>query len=498
MSDIFLSYASEDRPRVGGLIRALERHGWSVWWDRTIPLGRTFDQVIEEALDAARCVMVVWSQHSVHSDWVKTEAAEGARRHILVPVLLDEVRIPLEFRRMQAARLLDWHDTGPHPEFDKVVQAVTHYLRPSSLTAEETLGAEAATPMRPPPNPASSGDDRPFSPVPPREAAATPSVNAQDQPEVHRHTTSNTRKTTGLSRRPKRRLLLVGGVLLCVLIPMLYVALSGRTPDPQWQPGPALQKPQDSTMTTPRTPTPESGHAQNPGSSQLASPITNSLGMQLVLIPAGTFQMGSTNEADAERPVHTVRISKPFYLGIHEVTQGQWEAVMGNNPSLFKGDANRPVESVSWGEVLKFIDQLNARESGTKYRLPTEAEWEYAARAGSATAYSFGDDSSQLGKYAWFGGNADGTTHPVGKLRPNAWGLYDMHGNVWEWVQDWYGKYTAETVTDPQGPAWGSDRVIRGGSWLHDAGACRSACRFDVAPGYRSDRHGFRLLRTAP
>ena len=121
MSDIFLSYASEDRPRVGGLIRALERHGWSVWWDRTILLGRTFDEVIEEALDAACCVMVVWSQHSVNSDWVKTEAAEGARRHILVPVLLDEVHIPLEFRRIQAARLRDWHDTGPHPEFDQVV-----------------------------------------------------------------------------------------------------------------------------------------------------------------------------------------------------------------------------------------------------------------------------------------------------------------------------------------------------------------------------------------
>ena len=151
MSDIFLSYASEDLPRVGPLIRALERHGWSVWWDRTILPGRTFDQVIEEALDAARCVVVVWSQHSVISDWVKTEAAEGARRRMLVPVLLDEVRIPLEFRRIQAARLLDWHDTGPHPEFDKVVRAV-----------EETLESGAAPAIRPPPNPASPGDDKPF------------------------------------------------------------------------------------------------------------------------------------------------------------------------------------------------------------------------------------------------------------------------------------------------------------------------------------------------
>jgi formylglycine-generating enzyme required for sulfatase activity len=204
--------------------------------------------------------------------------------------------------------------------------------------------------------------------------------------------------------------------------------------------------------------------------------------MQFALIPAGEFQMGSTSGADYERPVHTVRISKPFYLGIHEVTQGHWEAVMGNNPSQFKGDANRPIETVSWEEVQKFIDKLNTREGGTKYRLPTEAEWEYAARAGSTTAYSFGDDSSQLGKYAWFAGNVNNTTHPVRKLQPNAWGLYDMHGNVWEWVQDWYGTYTAEPGTDPQGPTSGSARVIRGGSWNNGAGDCRSAYRLSSPP----------------
>jgi formylglycine-generating enzyme required for sulfatase activity len=220
--------------------------------------------------------------------------------------------------------------------------------------------------------------------------------------------------------------------------------------------------------------------------------------MQFALIPAGEFQMGSISGYDNERPVHTVRISKPFYLGHHEVTQGQWEAVMGNNPSRFKGDANRPVETVSWEEVQKFIEKLNAKEGGTKYRLPTEAEWEYTARAGSTTAYSFGDDSGQLSKYAWFGANAGNTTHPVGQLQPNAWGLYDMYGNVWEWVQDWYGAYAAEPVTDPQGPASGSGRVIRGGSWRDDAGYCRSAYRGSDAPGYRYDHLGFRLLRMAP
>ena len=171
---------------------------------------------------------------------------------------------------------------------------------------------------------------------------------------------------------------------------------------------------------------------------------------------------------------------------------------MGHNPSRFKGDANRPVEMVSWEEVQKFIDELNPREGGAKYRLPTEADWEYAARAGSQTAYSFGDDSRQLGKYGWFRGNADNTTHPVGQLQPNAWGLYDMHGNVWEWVQDWRGQYTAEPVTDPQGPVSGLARVIRGGWWSGEARSCRAAYREAGARDYRNDNLGFRLLRTAP
>jgi hypothetical protein len=240
MSDIFLSYASADRERVRLLVRALERHGWSVWWDRTILPGRTFDQAIEEALGAVRCMIVVWSQHSVNSDWVKTEAAEGARRRILVPVLLDEVRLPLEFRRIQTARLLDWHETGAHPEFDKVVQAVSHFLRPPSLTAEETLASEAATPIRSPPNPAAPGEDRPCGAAPRREEAATPSVSATDQPAGYRPTTSNTPVITERSRRHKHWRLWVGGVLLGVLVTATYLALSGRTPSSPPQLGPTL------------------------------------------------------------------------------------------------------------------------------------------------------------------------------------------------------------------------------------------------------------------
>jgi formylglycine-generating enzyme required for sulfatase activity len=161
--------------------------------------------------------------------------------------------------------------------------------------------------------------------------------------------------------------------------------------------------------------------------------------MEFVLIAAGALQMGS-NDREAfndEKPVHTVRLTQPFYLGKYEVTQSQWQTVMGNNPShftpsQFPGDPNRPVENVSWDDVQEFIRRLNAREGGVTYRLPTEAEWEYAARAGTTTRWSFGDEESQLSRYAWHGENADGQTHPVGQLRPNPWGLYDMHGNVWE------------------------------------------------------------------
>jgi formylglycine-generating enzyme required for sulfatase activity len=206
--------------------------------------------------------------------------------------------------------------------------------------------------------------------------------------------------------------------------------------------------------------------------------------------------MGSDTGANDEKPVHEVRISRPFYLGKYEVTQDQWQAVMGTNPSNFKGEANLPVEWVSWDDVQEFIRKLNAKEGGTKYRLPTEAEWEYAARSGSTTTYSFGNDARQLGEYAWYSTNSGRKTHTVGQKKPNAWGLHDMHGNVWEWVQDWYGPYVADAVTDPLGPASGSSRRLRGGGWGIGAGGCQSAERNRAMPGHRGGSLGFRLLRT--
>jgi formylglycine-generating enzyme required for sulfatase activity len=225
---------------------------------------------------------------------------------------------------------------------------------------------------------------------------------------------------------------------------------------------------------------------------------SNSIEMEFVLIPAGSFTMGADKNFEAasndETPQHLVSISKPFYLGKYEVTQAQWAAVMENNPSTFKGRSN-PVEEVSWDDIQTFIKRLNQKEGHKRYRLPTEAEWEYAARAGTTSAYSFGDDEDSVGRYAWYVGNSGDKTHPVGQKQPNPWGLHDMHGNVWEWVQDWYGDqyYSDSPGTDPKGPSTGNVRVVRGGSWGGSAGRCRSANRFSVTPVFQDYVLGFRL-----
>ena len=238
--------------------------------------------------------------------------------------------------------------------------------------------------------------------------------------------------------------------------------------------------------------------------------ITNSLGMKLNLIPPGEFTMGSPESEEnrgADETQHQVMITKPFYLSVHEVTQAQYERVMGDNPSRSK-DAAKPVEHVAWRDAVEFCRRLSAREV-RRYCLPTEAEWEYACRAGTTTTYSFGDARSRLGEYAWYNGNrtnpntllANDTPHPVGELKPNAWGLFDMHGNVKEWCQDRYGDYEGLGVVsrDPTGPASGDDgRVLRGGSFGSPPVVVRAAHRYSLPPDFRHLLIGFRLATTIP
>ena len=408
MSDIFISYAKEDRGKAKDIAEALKQQGFSVWWDRSIPPGETFDTVIEDALDAANCVIVLWSKTSVSSDWVKIEASEGKQRGILIPVLIErDVRIPLVFRRIQAADLRDWEGKLPHPGFDNLLKVVAGIL------------------------------GRPVQP-------------SQKTNEVR-------------DREPEK------------------VQISIEEPEKIAKQG-------------------------------------NSIGMKFTLIPADEFYMGS-GEYDVGNPVHKVKINNPFYLGTYPVTQREWKVVMDDNPSHFKGD-DLPVERVSWEDVQEFIKKLNEEEGIDKYRLPSEAEWEYAARAGTTTRYSFDNSESKLGDYGWYAENSGsrspkkgdyfgydkddmfenrwkGKTHSVGQKKPNPWGLYDMHGNVWEWVQDgWHDSYDG-APTD--GSAWesgdGADRVFRGGGWNDEARFCRSDLRNYGALRARGYVLGFRLLQ---
>jgi formylglycine-generating enzyme required for sulfatase activity len=271
--------------------------------------------------------------------------------------------------------------------------------------------------------------------------------------------------------------------------------------------------------------------------------ITNTIGMTLALIPAGEFTMGSpdddTDAGSAERPEHGVRITRPFYLGIHEVKQAEYVAVMGHNPSFFAAGAGgeadlagqstdqSPVESVSWFDAVEFCNNLSKKEglrpfyevdgqtvrvpdwSRSGYRLPTEAEWEHACRANSQTPYSFGTSSTAPGESAWYGENSDGRTHPAGQKKPNAFGLFDMHGNVWEWGWDEYGDryYDDSPVDDPRGPTGVTPprRVIRGGGgvivsepWISTLRNARSASRIRCRPEARANYLGFRVARNQP
>lgn len=205
---------------------------------------------------------------------------------------------------------------------------------------------------------------------------------------------------------------------------------------------------------------------------------TNSVGMEFVRIPAGTFQMGSEDGNTKEQPAHNVTIEYDYYLGKYEVTTEQWINIMGENPSHYVGD-NLPVDSVSWIDAQKFVRELNEKEGTDKYRLPSEAEWEYACRAGTTTKYSFGDNDWELEEYAWYLSNSESTPHPVGKLKPNAWGLYDMLGNVNELVQDeWHDSFV---LSPRDGSAWedgtSSFRIMRGGNLYRNYKSCQSASR---------------------
>jgi len=265
-------------------------------------------------------------------------------------------------------------------------------------------------------------------------------------------------------------------------------------------------------------------HLEGPGKGEPGEGYTSSFGMKFVRVPAGTFWMGSPESEqwrDSDEARHQVTITKPYYLQTTEVTQGQWAKVMGTNPRGFgNGGDELPVEMVSWLDAVGFCNALSEKEGlrpayrvigesvtwdreADGYRLPTEAEWEYACRAGTQTAFYTGEITYKkcradpaLDRAGWFCWNSPWNTHPVGRKEANAWGLHDMHGNVWEWCWDRYDAYPSGVATDPVGPSSGSYRVYRGGSWSYHARSCRSANRSRNSPGIRGSNLGFRLCRS--
>ena len=231
------------------------------------------------------------------------------------------------------------------------------------------------------------------------------------------------------------------------------------------------------------------------GSNTISIPVKNGISIEMVKVEAGTFMMGATSEMkdpyDDEKPVHQVTLTNDYYMGKYEVTQALWQAVMGSNPSNFKGD-NLPVETVNWNDCQEFISKLNSL-TGRKFRLPTEAEWEYAARGGKKSRGYQYSGSRKISDVAWYEGNSRSKTHPVGRKQANELGIYDMSGNVWEWCSDWYGSYSSSSQTNPMGSDSGAKRVRRGGSWCYIARICRSSYRYGDAPDCRGLYLGLRL-----
>ena len=264
--------------------------------------------------------------------------------------------------------------------------------------------------------------------------------------------------------------------------------------DPQEKEEPAVEK--VTSVSNEKDITKEPTKKESSGKEEITD-LGKDVKLEMILIPAGKFVMGSPESEKGRskgETQHEVTFTKAFYMGKYEVTQEQWESVMGNNPSIKTKGARLPVTGVTWFDCQEFVKKLNGKTNGG-YRLPTEAEWEYACRAGTTTKYSVGDKITP--KDANYRDSKIGEPVAVGSYKPNAFGLYDMHGNVWEWCEDWYADYQAGAVTDPKGPATGERRVLRGGSFNFYVWNTRSSFRFNLSPTSRYLFYGFRLARTA-
>lgn len=461
--DIFISYANQDRVKAKALADAFQQQGWTVWWDRKIPPGKSFHQVIEEVIAASRCVVVLWSQHSILSEWVLNEADDGRQRGILVPVLLEALKPPLGFRHMHAANLADWQAGVAHAEFDELLESLRQKIGASSAAP----GISSATP-------------------PPRKLqSVNPVVSERKQKQW-----------------PIKTIIVTSGLVigLYVIKPdRLHINL-GDEPVDDAKPAQAVNPIVPQVVATPEKPA-----LPAPGSVFRDTLKDGSKGPEMVVIPAGKFKMGDIQGTGdkSEKPVHEVTIQHAFAVGKYDVTFAEYDAFAQATKRKKTDDkgwgrGSRPVINVSWKDAVDYAEWLS-EQTGKSYRLPSEAEWEYVARAGTETDYWWG---KAIGKNQanckGCGSRWDGKqTAPAGSFQSNLYGVYDTVGNVYEWVEDcWNDNYSGAPV---DGAAWTSAKcdghVVRGGSWNNYPHNLRSANRYGLDSDEAYNYLGFRLAR---
>ena len=439
--EYFFCYSRENSEFVLKLANELRTAGVNLWLDQLdIKGGDHWDSAVERALEKCGGMILVISPESVTSRNVLDEVSYGLEeKKRIIPILYKPCKIPYRWRRLHQIEFKD--------DYDGVLRQL---LTTMGFALPSKPSEQAAQPAQ------SEKRDQ--------KKAVVESEPLKNKPAE--------RKSELQKPSVPKRVAWFGIIIALIVVVAVVAILSFKDKPTKFEPN------------VPHT-------------------FTNGIGMEFVLIPAGSFTMGSSpgTGRSRERPSRIVNISNSFYLQTTEVTQRQWKKVMGNNPSKFKGCDDCPVEEVSWNDTQDFINKLNEIEAGEAYRLPTEAEWEYAVRAGTQSLFSFGYDEEKLTEYGWFDSNSKHRTHPAGTKKPNPWGLYDMHGNLWEWVEDdWHADYEGAPV---DGRAWvdeprGNRRVVRGGCWVTDAHFCRSASRSSASPGDGGPHRGFRLSRSVP
>ena len=479
MSDIFTSYAREDRSSAERLAKALEDQGWSVWWDPKLRAEDYFDDVIEKALNEARCVIVLWSKLSVQSRYVRDESSYALDRDKLVPVAIEEVELPFQFRGIHTPQLIDWDGSEQFPAFVNLVDDVV-----------EKLGQPATT--------------KPASVVRSADEEKSEGVANKEKMTPSKQTSGH-----GSGKWISATAIVAIEAVVAVVAAFLFMTTFFERKDSNIE----IESKAD-RVSTPISTEVKQAHRVSAGVFR-DTLKDGSKGPEMLFISGGDIEMGSDPETDPdarknEQPRHWVQV-RDFKIGKYEVTFDEYDVFSRATDRELPEDSGfgrgkRPVISVSWGDAVKYAEWLST-ETGKRYRLPTEAEWEYVARAGSETRYWWGDAIDQDGK-VW--ANCTGCssqegvdkTVEVGQLSANDFGLHDTAGNVWEWVQDcWHDSYAGDRRPD-DGSVWGkadggdcSQRVIRGGSWYGKPGWLRSADRVGGFAGDWGNVVGFRLAQ---